>query len=73
MRVEVTDRAGGGVPVLRSPGEEAESSRGLRLVDDLAARWGYERAAAPATTYKEDGRNGQATAGHSRPADPLIE
>jgi hypothetical protein len=43
VRVEVTGRKGDGVPVLRWPDEEAEGSRGLRLVAELAVRWGYER------------------------------
>jgi anti-sigma regulatory factor (Ser/Thr protein kinase) len=53
VRVEVTDRVGDGVPVLRPAGEDAEGSRGLRLVDDLADRWGYERAGGRATTWFE--------------------
>ena len=53
LRVEVTDRAGDGSPALGaavSPGD-AESGRGLRLVDALAARWGYERGGGLATTW----------------------
>jgi hypothetical protein len=38
VRVEVTGRKADGVPVLRRPEEEAEGSRGLRLVEELAAR-----------------------------------
>lgn len=53
VRVVVTDRAVDGVPVLRPAGEEAEGSRGLRLVDDLAVRWGYERSGGRATTWFE--------------------
>jgi two-component sensor histidine kinase len=38
VRVEVTGRKADGVPVLRRPDDEAEGSRGLRLVEELAAR-----------------------------------
>ena len=53
VRVEVTGRKADGVPVLRRPDDEAEGSRGLRLVEDLAARWGYERGGGQATTWFE--------------------
>lgn len=43
--VEVMDQGGGGDPVVRpaSDGDDAEHGRGLRLVADLAADWGYYR------------------------------
>jgi anti-sigma regulatory factor (Ser/Thr protein kinase) len=48
VRIEVTDRSGGGAPVL-SPAAfadgDAEGSRGLGLVDELAARWATSGAA----------------------------
>jgi hypothetical protein len=53
VRVEVTDRKTDSVPVLRRPDDDAEGSRGLRLVDDLADRWGYERSGGRATTWFE--------------------
>jgi anti-sigma regulatory factor (Ser/Thr protein kinase) len=54
VRVEVTDRSGDGVPVLQSADRgEAEGSRGMRLVDALAARWGYQRGGGLATTWFE--------------------
>jgi anti-sigma regulatory factor (Ser/Thr protein kinase) len=53
VRVEVTGRKADGVPVLRPPDGEAEGSRGLRLVEDLAARWGYQRGGGQATTWFE--------------------
>ena len=59
VRVEVTDRVGDGVPVLPSAtlaDDEAEGSRGLWLVDALAARWGYERGGGFATTWFELGQ-----------------
>jgi anti-sigma regulatory factor (Ser/Thr protein kinase) len=43
VRVEVTDRAGPGTPDLRPAGRDAEGGRGLQLVADLAARWGWRR------------------------------
>jgi anti-sigma regulatory factor (Ser/Thr protein kinase) len=53
VRVEVTGRKADAVPVLRRPDDEAEGSRGLRLVEELAARWGYERGGGQATTWFE--------------------
>jgi hypothetical protein len=50
VRVEVTGRKADGVPVLRRPDDGAEGSRGLRLVEDLAVRWGYVRGGGEATT-----------------------
>lgn len=46
VRVEVADASGDGIPVLLpAAGGEAEGSRGMLLMDALAARWGYERGA----------------------------
>jgi len=54
VRVEVTDRSGDTVPVLLPVVDnEAEGSRGLRLVEALAARWGYERGGGQAKTWFE--------------------
>jgi hypothetical protein len=56
VRVEVTDRSSGSVPVLRPAaalGGDIEGSRGMQLVDALAARWGYERGGGQATTRFE--------------------
>jgi len=54
VRVEVTDRSGDGVPVLQpAAGGEAECGRGMRIMDDLAARWGYQRGGGFATTWFE--------------------
>jgi anti-sigma regulatory factor (Ser/Thr protein kinase) len=53
VRVEVTDRKADGVPVLRPSDDKAEGSRGLRLVEEMAARWGYERGNDQATTWFE--------------------
>lgn len=54
VRVEVTDRSGDGVPVLPPAVDgDAEGSRGMRLVDSLAARWGYQRGGGLTTTWFE--------------------
>jgi anti-sigma regulatory factor (Ser/Thr protein kinase) len=53
VRVEVTGRKADSVPVLRRSDDEAEGSRGLRLVEELAVRWGYERGGGQATTWFE--------------------
>lgn len=53
IRVEVTDRSGPAVPVLRPSHAEAEGRRGLGLVDTLAARWGVEHAGSHTTTWFE--------------------
>jgi len=56
VRVEVTDRSGDGSPVLlpaASADGDAEGSRGIRLVDTLAARWGYCRGGGFTTTWFE--------------------
>ena len=42
--VEVRDAGGASVPVVNGADDAlAEGGRGLRLVSDLAARWGYRR------------------------------
>jgi anti-sigma regulatory factor (Ser/Thr protein kinase) len=53
VRVEVAGCKADGVPVLRRPDDAAEGSRGLRLVEELAVRWGYERGGGQATTWFE--------------------
>jgi anti-sigma regulatory factor (Ser/Thr protein kinase) len=57
VRVEVTDASGDGVPVLppvsEAADEEAEGGRGMRLVDALSARWGYQRGGGLTTTWFE--------------------
>jgi anti-sigma regulatory factor (Ser/Thr protein kinase) len=53
VRVEVADVSGDGVPVLVPAAGEAEGSRGMALVDALAARWGYERGGGLAVTWFE--------------------
>jgi anti-sigma regulatory factor (Ser/Thr protein kinase) len=53
VRVEVTDRSGATVPVLRAADSGAEGGRGLYLVDSLAARWGAEQDGDRTTTWFE--------------------
>ena len=55
VRVEVTDRSGDGAPVLLQAAADAgaEGSRGMRLVDALAARWGYCRGGGFTSTWFE--------------------
>ena len=53
VRVEVTDRSGRGMPQLRPCGSEAESGRGLRLVAELAASWGWRRRGGRTVTWFE--------------------
>ena len=56
VRVEVTDCGRDGVPVLGPAAGAAEGSRGLRLVEALARRWGYERGGGLAMTWFELGQ-----------------
>ena len=51
VRVEVADRSGPGVPELRPAGADAEGGRGLQLVADLAAQWGWRRRGRRTTTW----------------------
>ena len=49
IRIEVTDRAGG-TPVLRSPGPEDPTGRGLQIVSLLSEAWGVEQRASAGKT-----------------------
>jgi anti-sigma regulatory factor (Ser/Thr protein kinase) len=53
VRVEVTDRAGPGMPELRPAGRDAQGGRGLQLVAALAARWGARRRGGWMVTWFE--------------------
>lgn len=44
VRLSVTDGGGEQRPLVRTPGTESESGRGLAVVDALAASWGVEPA-----------------------------
>ncbi|WP_405735594.1 ATP-binding protein [Streptomyces sp. NBC_00028] len=51
LRVEVTDARGDRIPQLHDPvSGDAESGRGLRIVEAYAERWGVEEAAAGGKT-----------------------
>lgn len=65
VRVEVTDRSGPGVPELDPAGQDAEGGRGLQLVADLAARWGWRRRGGRIVTWFELSPGGP---GAGRPA-----
>jgi anti-sigma regulatory factor (Ser/Thr protein kinase) len=53
VRVEVADRSGLGVPQPGPAERDAESGRGLRLVEGLAARWGWRRRGGRTVTWFE--------------------
>jgi len=53
VRVEVTGRSGRGMPQLQVPDSDAEDGRGLRLVEALAARWGWRRCGGRTVTWFE--------------------
>ncbi|MET9774759.1 ATP-binding protein [Streptomyces sp. NPDC006367] len=50
LRIEVTDTRGERIPELRAPAPDAESGRGLLLVEALAHRWGVTEGRFPRKT-----------------------
>ncbi|MFF8031482.1 ATP-binding protein [Streptomyces sp. NPDC016626] len=50
LRIEVTDTRGGDLPNRRVPAPDAESGRGLLLVEALADRWGVRLGPVPRKT-----------------------
>ncbi|MEV5987180.1 ATP-binding protein [Streptomyces sp. NPDC052051] len=50
VRIEVTDTRGDDLPRRRSPAPDAESGRGLLLVEAFADRWGVELGPVPRKT-----------------------
>ncbi|MEU5594260.1 ATP-binding protein [Streptomyces sp. NPDC020298] len=50
LRIEVTDTRGDNLPHRRPPTPDAESGRGLLLVDALADRWGVKLGPVPRKT-----------------------
>ncbi|MFI1162623.1 ATP-binding protein [Streptomyces sp. NPDC020801] len=50
LRIEVTDTRGDRRPRLEEPDADAESGRGLLLVDALADRWGIDEGRFPRKT-----------------------
>lgn len=53
LRIEVSDARGDRVPELRAPDPEAESGRGLRLVEATAATWGVTERRIGKTVWAE--------------------
>jgi len=53
VRVAVTDGGSDTQPEVRLPRGDAESGRGMLLVDLLAADWGYEQSAEATTIWFE--------------------
>ncbi|MGP2435687.1 ATP-binding protein [Streptomyces sp. JW3] len=50
LRIEVTDTRGEQLPALQTPDDDAESGRGLLLVEALADRWGVTDGRFPRKT-----------------------
>lgn len=50
LRIEVTDPRGERLPELKRPAQDAESGRGLLLVDGLADSWGVTEGPLPRKT-----------------------
>ncbi len=50
LRIEVTDARGDDLPRRRAPAPDAESGRGLLLVEALADRWGVQPGPVPRKT-----------------------
>ncbi|MCF4139385.1 ATP-binding protein [Streptomyces sp. Tue 6430] len=50
LRIEVTDTRGNDLPYRRRPAPDAESGRGLLLVEALADRWGVKLGPVPRKT-----------------------
>lgn len=53
VRVEVTGGSGPGGPEVTLAGRDAEGGRGLQLVADLSARWGWRRRGGQLVTWFE--------------------
>lgn len=74
IRVEVTDY-GAGEPIVRPPAALGAAGRGLRIIDTLAASWGFERLAGQGkivwftlSSQAADEPAKQAARGRERPA-----
>jgi anti-sigma regulatory factor (Ser/Thr protein kinase) len=50
LRIEVTDTCGDRLPRVQHPAPDADSGRGLLLIDALAARWGVTEGPTPRKT-----------------------
>ncbi|MFJ9726332.1 ATP-binding protein [Streptomyces sp. NPDC101209] len=69
LRIEVTDTRGDRMPCAELPDREAESGRGLVLVDALADQWGVAPGLSPRKTVWAEIRLDRSTAGRV-PVDP---
>jgi hypothetical protein len=58
LRIEVTDTRGDRLPRLRHTAADAESGRGLLLVEALADRWGFVPGPPPRKTVWAEVRTG---------------
>ncbi|MFJ4560161.1 ATP-binding protein [Streptomyces massasporeus] len=63
VRLGVTDPEPRALPVLVAAGAEAESGRGLALLDALALRWGVEQEAGRKTVWCELFTDAETTVG----------
>ena len=59
LRVELVDGHATSLPVVRTPGPDAEGGRGLLIVSALARSWGTERLSAGKCVWFELGRVGR--------------
>lgn len=50
LRIEAVDTRRDALPLVRTPGADSESGRGLVLVEALAARWGVDHGPVPRKT-----------------------
>jgi anti-sigma regulatory factor (Ser/Thr protein kinase) len=69
LRIEVTDTRGDRLPRTRLPAPDAESGRGLLLVNGLADRWGVAPGPPPRKTVWAEVRLGRSTT-HPAPVRP---
>ncbi|WP_458244490.1 ATP-binding protein [Streptomyces sp. MAI_2237] len=69
LRIEVTDTCGDRMPCAELPGRDAESGRGLVLVEALADKWGVAPGLSPRKTVWAEIRLTRSTPGRV-PVDP---
>lgn len=68
LRIEVRDPDSRALPTLAEAGPEAESGRGLALIDSIAERWGVELTADRKVTWCELGTSAAGANGHHVPS-----
>ncbi|MGW3134322.1 ATP-binding protein [Streptomyces sp. NPDC001139] len=69
LRIEVTDTRGDRMPCAELPDRDAESGRGLVLVDALADKWGVAPGLSPRKTVWAEIRLARSTANRA-PVEP---